>query len=344
MPAVDSTGATFRMPLGRDRGPAMQVFYSDTFELPLPEGHQFPAEKYQRVREWLQASSLSRELDFKLPPAATDQQLLRVHTTEYLEKLKSGALSRIEQRRIGFPWSPEMVERHRRSAGATLAASRAALRDGAGVHLAGGTHHGFPDHGEGFCVFNDVAVSVRNLQAEGLINRAVVIDLDVRQGNGTAAIFADDPEVFTFSMHGERNFPQVKEGSDIDIMLPDGTTDARYLAELTTALAEKLPFDRDLAFFLAGADCYGGDRYGRLKLTKAGIAERDRLVFEACRQQGLPVTVVMAGGYSKRIEDIVDINVATIRTLLATMGGSGGEPDGTDSDRLCRLRGSSRNS
>ena len=295
----------------------MKVYYSDTFELPLPESHHFPMEKYRRVRERLETCAFASQLKFSLPPAATDQQLLLVHTPEYLRNVKEGNLTRIEQRRIGFPWSAEMVERHRRSTGATIAAAKAALSDDHGVHLAGGTHHAFADRGEGFCVLNDVAVAIRVLQAEGAIQRAVIIDLDVHQGNGTAEIFADDSTVFTFSMHGERNFPQSKNGSDSDIQLSDGTSDDEYLPLLNDVLTTKLPLEQsDIVFYVAGADCYQHDRYGRLALTKSGLASRDRLVFQACNEHSCPVVVVMGGGYAQDIDDIVDINVGTIEELL----------------------------
>ena len=296
----------------------IKIFYSDTFELPLPDGHRFPLEKYRLLREHLQASELRNRLEFCLPEPATDEQLLRVHTADYLSKLKQGSLSAVEQRRIGFPWSPEMVERSRRSTGATIGAARAALGDGAGIHLAGGTHHAFPDHGQGFCVFNDVAVAICDLQAEGLIRRAVVVDLDVHQGNGTAAIFTDNPDVFTFSMHGERNFPFAKCNGDLDIALPDGTSDEPYLAALRDAFSNRLPLgDADIVFYLAGADPFERDRFGKLALTKTGLGERDRLIAGACRDHAIPVAVVMAGGYAKSIEDIVSINAETIESMLS---------------------------
>ena len=198
-----------------------------------------------------------------------------------------------------------------------LGAARAALRDGAGVHLAGGTHHAFSDHGQGFCVFNDVAVAIRVLQAERLIQRAIVIDLDVHQGNGTAAIFADDRDVFTFSMHGERNFPFAKCNGELDIALPDGTTDDLYLAALRDTLHDRLPLaTADIVFYLAGADPYEHDRLGKLKLTKTGLAKRDQLVFSVCKRHETRVTVVMAGGYAQVVDDVVDINLATIRALI----------------------------
>lgn len=295
----------------------MKVFYSDTFDLPLPRGHRFPIEKYRLLRQQLVESEFQGQLEFHLPEAATDEQLLLVHTPEYLDKVNRGGLSQVEERRIGFPWSREMVERSRRSTGATICAARAAIQDGVAVHLAGGTHHAFPDHGQGFCVFNDVAVAVRVLQAEGLIRRAVVVDLDVHQGNGTAAIFANDPDVFTFSMHAASNFPFSKQESDLDLSLPDGTTDALYLTALRDAVDNHLPLaDADMAFYLAGADPYENDRYGKLKLTKTGLANRDRDVLRACQRHQLPMAVVMAGGYAKVVGEIVEINATTVRLLL----------------------------
>jgi len=294
----------------------LQTFHSDSFPLPLPSGHRFPLAKYARLRERLQQGGLKDRLEFCLPDAVTEDQLLMVHTQEYLDKLQQGTLSPLEQRRIGFPWSPEMVERSRRSTGGTLAAARAALADGAGVHLAGGTHHAFADHGQGFCVFNDVAVAARALQAEQLIRSAVVIDLDVHQGNGTASIFSADPSVFTFSMHGEKNFPFSKCNGDLDVALPKGTPDSTYLEILAESL-ERLPLaDVDVAFYLAGADCYEHDRLGTLKLTQAGLLQRDEMVFQACQRHRLPVTIIMAGGYADNLEDIVTIHCGTVETWL----------------------------
>lgn len=302
-----------------DGHPQMQlnVYYSDEFVLPLPEEHRFPIEKYRLLREHLSGSRFRERLHFCSPEPATDDQLLLVHTPEYLEKLRTGTLTTIEERRIGFPWSLEMIERSRRSTGATIGAARSAIRDGFAVHLAGGTHHAFADHGQGFCVFNDVAVAIHVLRNEGIIQRAVVIDLDVHQGNGTASIFETDPSVFTFSMHGENNFPFEKRSGDLEISLPDGTRDNDYLNALRDALAMHLPLaSADIAFYLAGADPYKHDRYGKLKLTMDGLIDRDRLVFDACRLHDVPVATVMAGGYAKAVEDVVAINSATIRTLL----------------------------
>jgi acetoin utilization deacetylase AcuC-like enzyme len=292
----------------------VKIYYTDHYVLPLPPGHRFPMQKYAMLRERVQAAGLGMEAGLLLPPAATDEQILRAHDAAYLERVKHGSLSTAEQRRIGFPWSPEMVERSRRSSGATLAAARAALEDGVAVNLAGGTHHAFRDRGEGYCVFNDAAIAALSLQAEGLIRRAVVIDCDVHQGNGTAAILAGEPSIFTFSIHGANNFPLTKEASDLDVELPDGTGDAAYLAALEKGVCRALSAAQaDLAIYLAGADAFEGDRLGRLKLTKAGLAARDRMVFELCRSAGVPVAVAMAGGYGRRIEDSVDVHFETVR-------------------------------
>ncbi len=304
----------------------LKVFYSDVFDLPLPDGHRFPLAKYRLLREHLQSRPCVGQLAFCLPPSASDGQLRMVHTKEYLAKLREGRLTRVEQRRIGFPWSPELVERSRRSTGATIGAARAALRDGAAIHLAGGTHHAFADHGQGYCVFNDVAVASRVLLAEPSVERIVVIDLDVHQGNGTADIFKADQRVFTFSMHGETNFPFAKCDGDYDIALPDGTGDACYLQRLQEALATHLPLDAaDMVFYLAGADPYEHDRLGKLKLTRSGLAARDRMVLEACRQRDVPITVVMAGGYARDTQQIVSINTATVEAVVETISEDGRE-------------------
>ena len=269
--------------------------------------------KYARLRERVLASVL--EGDCRVPDAATDEQLALVHDPDYLDKVKHGRLTPGEMRAIGFPWTEQMVERSRRSSGATVAAARAALQKGTAANLAGGTHHAFRDKGEGFCVFNDSAVAARVLQHEGLLNRVLVIDCDVHQGNGTAAIFRGDNSVFTFSIHGANNYPFVKEAGDLDIELPDGTDDRAYLDLLEPGL--KLAMERadaDLAIYLAGADPYIDDRLGRLALTKQGLLNRDRMVFEACERAGLPVAVTMAGGYARDIEDTVDINFHTLET------------------------------
>jgi acetoin utilization deacetylase AcuC-like enzyme len=292
----------------------MKVFYTDHFVLPLPPSHRFPMQKYALLRARVQDSGVAGE-PLIVPAAATDEQLLRVHSREYVERVVTGTLSAEQQRRIGFPWSAQMVERSRRSSGATLAAARAALAEGIGINLAGGTHHAFRDRGEGYCVFNDAAIAARTLQAEGLAQRIAIVDCDVHQGNGTAAILADDPSVYTFSVHAANNFPFTKEASDLDIELPDGTGDEAYLAAVErgvcTALSAAQP---QVVIYLAGADPYEGDRLGRLKVTKPGLAQRDRLVLELCRASGVPVAVAMAGGYARRIEDCVDIHFSTVQT------------------------------
>lgn len=237
------------------------------------------------------------------------------HCPDYVARVSRGALTRQEIRRIGFPWSPEMVERSRRSAGATLEACRAALIDGVAANLAGGTHHAFRDRGEGFCVFNDAAVAARALRAEGRVQRIAIVDCDVHQGNGTASILANDDAVFTFSIHGAKNFPFHKETSDLDIELPDDTGDDTYLAALDDGLVQVFSrIDAQLVIYLAGADPFEDDRLGRLRLTKAGLARRDAQVLNACKARGIPLAVAMAGGYARNIDDTVDIHAATILT------------------------------
>jgi acetoin utilization deacetylase AcuC-like enzyme len=305
----------------------MNAYYSDRFVLPLPQGHRFPMAKYERLRTRLVAAGVLDPADLHIPDAATDEQLLRVHTSGYLKKVVAGRLTPREIRRIGFPWSLEMVERSRRSVGGTLAACRAALADGTAANLAGGTHHAFPDHGEGFCVFNDVAVALRQLLADGAIAHAVVIDCDVHQGNGTAAVFQDDPAVYTFSIHGAKNFPFRKQSSDLDLAMPDGTGDEVYLETLDEALWRVIDqANADFAVYLAGADAYAGDSLGHLALSKAGMLARDQLVLAACRQADLPVAVVMGGGYAPDIEDTVDIHCATVAAAVGCCASTRSQP------------------
>lgn len=293
----------------------MKLFYADHFVLPLPEGHRFPMEKYARLRERLMGSGLFGAEHFHVPEAASDSELLRAHDAGYVQRVVRGTLDKNDIRRIGFPWSEAMVERSRRSAGATLAACRAALEDGCAANLAGGTHHAFRDRGEGFCVFNDAAIAALAMRAEGRVERVAIIDCDVHQGNGTAAILANRPECFTFSIHGARNYPFDKEDSDLDVELPDGTTDDTYLTALQAALGPVFARGKpDLVIYLAGADPYEDDRLGRLKLTKAGLAERDQLVFDKVRQRGLPIAIAMAGGYARQIDDTVEIHTNTVCT------------------------------
>lgn len=297
----------------------MKLFYSDTFVLPLPEGHRFPIAKYAILRERASAEELGTLI---VPAAADDRDILRAHTADYLHRIQTGAMSEREMRQIGFPWSPQLVERSRRSVGATIAACRTALSgDGIAASLAGGTHHAFADHGEGYCVFNDSVIAARVMQAEGRVRRVVIIDCDVHQGNGIAAILTGDETIFSFSIHGAKNYPFRKERSNLDIALEDGTGDAAYLAALERGLDQAIEQSRaDLAIYLAGADPYEDDRLGRLKVTKTGLLERDRMILEACRSAGIPVAITMAGGYARNIADTVDIHASTLR-LAKAIGG-----------------------
>jgi acetoin utilization deacetylase AcuC-like enzyme len=298
----------------------MKIFKTDHFLLPLPEGHRFPVSKYALLRERVEAAGLVPPDHLIAAPAASDEEITRVHTAEYLRRVKQGELTAKELRRIGFPWSLQMVERSRRSSGATIAAARAALCDGMAVNLAGGTHHAFADRGEGYCVFNDACIAARAMQAEGLARRVVIIDCDVHQGNGTAQIFENDPTVFTFSIHGAKNFPFHKETSDLDVALSDDADDAAYLAALREALPIALNrAQADLAIYLAGADPYFDDSFGRMKLTKPGLLERDRFVLESCRALNLPVAITMAGGYAKNPEDVAEIHFQTVKLAAEMM-------------------------
>ena len=296
----------------------MRAFYSDHFVLPLPEGHRFPMAKYSGLRARIVEDRIIDPADLHEAPAATWDELRLVHTAEYVDAIATGTVGRDIQRRIGFPWSPAMVERSRRSVGATIAAARAALEDRVSANLAGGTHHSFADRGEGYCVFNDVAVAARVLQRDRLARRIAIVDLDVHQGNGSAAIFQGDDDVFTFSMHGEKNFPFKKETSDLDVALPDGMGNEGYLSALNEHLPAVLNTHRpDFVFYLAGADPYEGDRLGRLKLTIEGLRERDAMVFDVCRSAGLPIAVTMSGGYAADMDAIVTIHSNTIRLAQA---------------------------
>jgi acetoin utilization deacetylase AcuC-like enzyme len=302
----------------------LRAFYTDRFVLPLPEGHRFPMVKYARVRERCLSEGILEAAEVSEPEAATWEHLGLAHDREYLRRVRDGELSALEQRRIGFPWSVEMVERSRRSVGATIEAGRVATEDarrrgwGIAANLAGGTHHAHAGHGEGFCVFNDAAVATRALQAEGKITRAAIIDCDVHQGNGTAAIFSTDPSVLTFSIHGARNYPFRRERSTIDVDLPDGAGDEAFLSALDLHVPRILDEHRpDLVIYLAGADPFRDDRFGRLSLSKEGLAARDTLVLDACRERAVPVAVTMAGGYGRDTEDTVDIHVRTLAIAAA---------------------------
>jgi len=305
----------------------MKLFYADQFVLPLPAGHRFPMQKYRMLREQLMDSGEFSANDFVEPAAVTFAELARAHAPDYVLRVERGELTTQELKLIGFPWSPAMVERSKRSCGATLAAARAALHDGVAANLAGGTHHAFYDRGEGFCVFNDAIIAARAMQCEGLAANVAVVDCDVHQGNGTAAIASGDNSIFTFSIHGARNYPFRREfPSDIDIDLPDAATDDIYLSALADGLAQLFSrFPPDLVIYLAGADPYEDDRLGRLKLSIDGLRRRDELVFANCAARHLSVAIAMAGGYARKIEDTVSIHAQTVllgKRLLARSGTS----------------------
>ena len=286
----------------------MQLFYCDTVELPLPAGHRFPLSKYQLLREKVLREQLVPAENLRLSTPASKAQLELAHDPRYIRRVFSGDLSDKEIRRIGFPWSRGMVQRSRHSVGCTIGACRTALKEGLAAALAGGTHHAGPDWGQGFCVFNDVAVALRSLQATGHLQRAIVLDCDVHQGNGTAAIFADDPTVYTFSIHGEKNFPVHKVPSDCDVPLPDDTGDEAYLDALATHIPAALDAAAaDLVVYICGADPYAGDRLGRLALTPAGLARRDHYILDTCLSRNLPVALCLGGGYAPNVHETVDI-------------------------------------
>jgi len=318
----------------------MRAYCSERFTIALPPGHRFPMSKYALLRDTV--ADTCGDVELIEAPAATDGELALAHSPAYVHDATQGLLSAAMQRAIGLPWSPALIERARRSVGATVCAARAALRDGVAVQLAGGTHHAHADRGAGFCVFNDTAVAARLMQAEAhragrRSMRVLVIDLDVHQGDGTAVIFADDPTVFTLSLHGARNFPVRKATSDLDVELPDGCGDHEYLAALGYALDtvwQRLDINVPigLAFYLAGADPHEGDRLGRLKLTDGGLAERDRRVLGALRERAIPVAVTMAGGYGHDIHTTVAVHLRTIRAAVASFDAwRSAQPDAIDS-------------
>jgi len=296
--------------------PTVKAYTSDQFVLPLPAGHRFPMDKYRRLRD-----RVREELpDVRLvePEAATSGQLALAHAPEYIDKVVGGRLDAAELRAIGFPWSPAMVERSRRSAGATIGACRAATVDGIAVNLAGGTHHAQRARGAGYCVFNDAAIAARVIQSDLAATRrqtrVAIVDLDVHQGDGTAQILAGDASVFTLSLHGASNFPFRKQVSDLDIALPDGTADATYLTALDTALQEmQRRFEPQFIIYLAGADAHEDDRLGKLALTQDGMAARDRRVLDLAERLGVPIAIAMAGGYGRDIETTVAIHLQTVR-------------------------------
>ena len=292
-----------------------KLAYSDRYDLNLGP-HVFPAIKYRLIRDRLLAEKVAVPDDVVEPEPASDDDVLLVHDLEYVNKLKHGKLSYVEILRLEVPYSPQLVHAVWLSAGGSILAARKALEDGAAVNIGGGFHHAFPDHGEGFCVIHDVAIAIRRLQKDGAIERALVVDLDVHQGNGTAAIFGGDHTVFTLSLHQENNYPQPKPPSTLDVNLPDGIGDEDYLALLGKALEEAYGNGKyDLVFYVGGADPYCEDQLGGLALTLKGLERRDDMVFTEARKRNLPVAVTLAGGYARRVEDTVAIHVNTIRRL-----------------------------
>jgi acetoin utilization deacetylase AcuC-like enzyme len=293
----------------------MQAFAHDVYTYPLPAGHRFPLGKYRLVREGADADGAIDVADAR---AASDAELALAHERAYLERVERRGLSRREELALGLPWSLALVERARRSVGATLQAAAASLEDGVAANVGGGTHHAFPDGGRGFCVFNDVVVAARALRRAGRVRRVLVVDLDVHQGDGTHAAFLDDPESFTFSVNGFRNYPFRRVPGDLELDLADGTGDDAYLEGLGRLLPQALARSQpDLCFYLGGADPYERDRLGRLALTRDGLAARDRLVREALAHAGVPVCVTLAGGYADPIEDTVAINLTTLRVFAS---------------------------
>lgn len=298
----------------------MKAFYCHHFVLPLPDGHSFPMDKYRLLYERVKTNAALWNIDLIEPRAASDEDLQRVHCPDYIQRMSNGSASEQEMRRIGFPWSAMMIERSRRSSGATMQALEAAIQENTiAVNLAGGTHHAAYNRGGGYCVFNDSVVAARYVQGTQGAKKILIVDLDVHHGNGTAELCKDDDSIFCFSMHAEKNYPAIKPSSDLDVALPSQTGDAEYLDQL----AHHLPIaieraNADAVVYLAGADPYAGDRLGYLSLTKAGLAQRDRYVIQNCRRAGLPVAISMAGGYCPQVEDIADIHAETVR-LAATL-------------------------
>ncbi|MCC7505703.1 MAG: histone deacetylase [Saprospiraceae bacterium] len=293
----------------------LKIAFSPTYKYELPEGHRFPMAKYELVPDQLLYEGTVREENFFHPGLLDESTALLTHTPEYWRKLNDVSLSEKEIRAIGFPVNEKFMLRGRHIAQGTIECALHARRFGVALNVAGGTHHAFADRGEGFCCFNDQAVAANYLLRHDLARRILIVDLDVHQGNGTAAIFRDEPRVFTFSMHGERNYPLRKEQSDLDIGLPDGLDDGPYLR----LLAETLPrlideFQPDFVFYQSGVDILDTDKLGRLSVSRAGCRERDRIVFELCRRNRLPVAVSMGGGYSPRLADIVEAHANTFRT------------------------------
>ena len=292
-----------------------KIFYSPHYYAEIGEGHVFPIKKFELVRDILvnEGTLHSEEIIEPLPAKFEDVTL--IHTEDYVTRLRAGTLDKKEVRRLGLPWSESLVRRTFLAVSGTINAAFRALENGVSSNLAGGTHHAFPDRGEGFCVLNDVAIAIRILQRENLAKRFLIVDCDVHQGNGTAFIFRDEEEVFTFSMHGEKNYPLFKEKSNLDIELRDGTSDVEYLETLSEALPRIFLHNADIVFYLGGADPYENDKLGRLGLTLEGLRRRDEMVLRFAREHGVPIVTTMSGGYAKDIKDTVEIHCNTIRTV-----------------------------
>ena len=293
----------------------MKAFYSDHFVLPLPTGHRFPMAKYKMLRDLVLGLP---NIQLHEAPRASDTELLLAHDASYVQRVISGTLSEAEQKAIGFPWSEKMVERSRRSVGATIAACQSALKEGVAVNLAGGTHHAYRNKGSGFCVFNDAAIAARVLLKSSTGSQKIgILDLDVHQGDGTAAILQNDAAICTVSIHGEKNYPFAKASSDLDIALADGSSDTIYLEALEEALRFLSKQEIQFLIYLAGADPFEGDRLGRLTLTSEGLALRDQRVMAFVKDKGIPIAIAMAGGYANPIEDTVRIHYQTIQIACA---------------------------
>ena len=293
----------------------MHVFYTPRYYAEIGAGHVFPIRKFELVRDRLLSEGTLQPHEVSEPEPASIEDVLLVHTEDYVGRLCNGTLTAKELRRLGLPWSESLVRRSFYAVGGTLAATHASLAAGYSSNLAGGTHHSFPDRGEGFCVLNDVAIAIRSLRARKLIRRAAIVDCDVHQGNGTATIFSGDADTFTFSMHGANNYPLFKAQSSLDVELPDGTSDYEYLETLAHHLPTVFAHDADIVFYLAGADPYAGDKLGRLAVSIEGLSARDELVLRGCYEREAPVVTVMSGGYGKDINDTIEIHCNTIRTV-----------------------------
>jgi acetoin utilization deacetylase AcuC-like enzyme len=293
----------------------MRVFYTPRYYADIGTGHVFPIRKFELVRDKLLREETIQSFEIVEPQPAPIEDVLLVHTEDYVTRLRSGALTGRELRRLGLPWSKALVRRSFLATGGTIGAAKWALENSVGSNLAGGTHHAFADRGEGFCVLNDVAIAIRVLRRDKLIERASIIDCDVHQGNGTATIFAGDANVFTFSIHGAKNYPLFKARSTLDVELPDNTSDAEYLDTLAANLPRAFAHDPEILFYLGGADPYIKDKLGRLALSIEGLRARDELVLEECRARGVPIVTVLSGGYAADINDTVEIHCNTIRAV-----------------------------